>query len=1249
MPRPISADSAADAGRRPGIRVVIVTLDNHLASAVERARLRLRAELPGLELAFHAAAEWETDPAGIARAEADIAAADIVLCAMLFLDEHVRAILPALTARRAACDAMVGCLSAAEIVRTTKLNRFDMSGTKRSALDFLKRLRGKPGAGKAGAEGNAARQMALVRKLPKILRFIPGSAQDVRAYFLTLQYWLAGSEANVAALVRLLVQRYASGPRAAWRALAPAPAPRDYPETGLYHPALAQRITEDPAALPRQAGARGRVGLLLMRSYVLAGNTAHYDGVIAALEARGLDVVPAFAAGLDNRPAVEAFFTRNGAASIDALVSLTGFSLVGGPAYNDAAAAEAALARLDVPYLAAQALEFQTIEQWEAGARGLSPVEATMMVAIPELDGATAPMVFGGRSSASGADNARDMRVHPERAARLAERVARLVALRRTPKAERRLGVVLFNFPPNSGATGSAAFLSVYASLLNTLKALKADGYDVVVPESADALRQKILGGNAERYGTPANVHARIAADDHVAREPHLTEIEAQWGPAPGRHQSDGRAILVLGAQFGNVFVGVQPAFGYEGDPMRLLFEQGFSPTHAFSAFYRWLREDFCADALLHFGTHGALEFMPGKQTGLSAACWPERLIGATPNVYLYAANNPSEGTLAKRRSAATLVSYLTPSLAAAGLYRGLVDLRAGLERWRALPPESAHERAALAGVIQAQGAALDLVVPEPAWTGDPAPVEALRVALDELEQTLIPHGLHVLGEGLSEPERTDLLAALAEASHGLKPDRAALAALAAGEGAEAVLARAGLPPSETLRAAFADLAALNRQLATSEEMTGLLRALDGRFVAPVPGGDLLRNPAILPTGRNLHGFDPYRLPSAFAVADGAAQVARVLARHRADGQPYPESVALVLWGTDNLKSEGGPIAQALALVGAAPRFDGYGRLAGATLIPLETLGRPRIDAVVTLSGIFRDLLPLQTKLLAEASWLAATADEPVEKNFVRKHALAIQAEQGCDLETAALRVFSNAEGAYGANVNQLVESGRWDDEAELTEAFSRRKSFAYNRSGKPAPQRALMQAVLARVDLAYQNLDSVELGVTSVDHYFDGLGGVGRAVARAKGEAVPIYISDQTRGEGRVRSLPEQVALETRTRMLNPKWYEGLLGHGYEGVRQIEATLTNTVGWSATAGAVQPWIYQRITETFVLDDAMRARLSELNPTASAKVASRLIEAHRRGFWTPDPATRDALARAEEELEDRLEGVFVNATPGVAA
>ena len=1233
MPKRISAGDGP--GALPELRVVIVTLDNHLAGAVERARRVLAVSAPGLVLGFHAAAEWETDPSAVEACRADIARADIVLSAMLFMDEHVRAVLPALLARRTECDAMVGCLSAAEVVRTTRMNRFAMDGSQRGALDFLKRLRGKSGPG--GTQGNGARQMALIRQIPRILRFIPGSAQDVRAYFLTLQYWLAGSDENVVNLVRFLAGRYAAGPRTAWRRHLTAAEPLSYPETGLYHPRLAERVTERLDRLPA-SGKAGRVGLLLMRSYVLAGNTAHYDGAIAALEARGLSVVPAFASGLDNRPAVEKFFLRDGRPAIDALVSLTGFSLVGGPAYNDAAAASAMLARLDVPYLAAQAVEFQTLEQWEASARGLSPVEATMMVAIPELDGATAPMVFGGR--AAGGSESRDMAVHPERTARLAERVARLVSLRARARAERKVAIVLFNFPPNAGATGTAAFLSVWDSLHRVLQGLNADGYSVEVPESVDALRARVLEGNAARFGTQANVAHRITADDHVRREAHLAEIEAQWGPAPGRHQSDGSTILVLGAHFGNVFVGVQPAFGYEGDPMRLLFEHGFAPTHAFSAFYRYLREDFCADAVLHFGTHGALEFMPGKQTGLSAACWPERLIGALPHVYLYAANNPSEGTLAKRRAAATLVSYLTPSLAQAGLYRGLIDLKASLERRRALPPEEAAERGKLAALIHGQALALDLAAGD-GWGEDAeARIADLAVRLIELEHTLIPHGLHVVGQGTPPEERIDLLLALAESVHGLAPDRAGIARLVAGATPEEA---AGPGAADATLAAFRALAETDRLLAEDHEIPALLRALDGRFVAPVAGGDVLRSPAILPTGRNLHGFDPYRIPSAFALADGRAQVEKLLARHAADGGAYPESIALVLWGSDNLKSEGAPVAQALALMGAQPRFDGYGRLCGAVLIPIEDLGRPRIDVVATLSGIFRDLLPLQTKLLAEAAWLAASADEPQDMNFVRKHALAHQAAQGIDLETAALRVFSNAEGAYGANLNHLVDSGRWEDETELCETFSRRKSFAYGRDGRPEPRRALMQAVLAGVDLAYQNLDSVEVGVTSVDHYFDGLGGMARAVAKARGTSVPVYISDQTRGEGRVRSLSEQVALETRTRMLNPKWVEGMLGHGYEGVRQIDQHLTNTVGWSATTDQVAPWIYQRITETYVLDEAMRERMAALNPAASAKVAHRLIEAHRRGFWTPDPETRAALDRAEEALEDRLEGITAEA------
>jgi len=1218
---------------------VIVTMDDHLTGAATRAEAVLRRETPGLTLSLHAASEWANNAEALARCHADIAGGDIIIATMLFMEEHISLVLPQLQARREACDAMVCIMSAPEVAKLTRMGSYRMGGPESGLTTMLKKLRGntKGGAG--------AKQLKMLRRLPQILRFIPGTAQDVRAYFLTMQYWLAGSEDNTINMVRFLADRYAAGPRAALRGTLKASPPVDYPETGVYHPGMPGRLAETLDTLPKCKDARGTIGLLVMRSYLLAGNSAHYDGVISALEARGYSVIPAFACGLDARPAIDAYFTRNGTARIDAMVSLTGFSLVGGPAYNDAAAAETVLKGLDIPYIAAHPLEFQTLQQWGASDRGLMPVESTIMVAIPELDGATGPMVFGGRAEMGSApcigcerrctfeaaDHTRAMQVCSERAEMLAARVDKLVTLRKTERAARKIGIVLFNFPPNAGNTGTAAYLSVFQSLFNTLKALKAEGYTLTVPESVDALRDAIIIGNASQYNAHANVHARILTDDHVRRERYLREIEGQWGPAPGQQQSDGASILVLGLRLGNIFIGIQPAFGYEGDPMRLLFEKGFSPTHAFSAFYRWLRDDFAADAVLHFGTHGALEFMPGKQVGLSGASWPDRMIGALPNIYLYASNNPSEGSIARRRSAATLISYMTPPIAHAGLYRGLLDVKASLERYRGLAPD-APERVELAILLQAQASTLDLAEAEPVWENADVAVQALAKAVLELEYTLIPHGLHVVGEPLSKAERVDMLLAMADAGHGLKPKRAAIETLVEGSAPKAA------SPEEA--AAFNALSEVDALFAKDYEVAAIIRALDGRFIAPAQGGDVLRTPAVLPTGRNLHGFDPFRIPSAFAMADGARQAERIISRHMADGNGFPQTVALVLWGADNVKSEGGPIGQALALMGAAPRFDGYGRLVGASLIPLEALGRPRIDVMMTLSGIFRDLLPLQTRLLAEAAFLVASADEPLEQNFLRANTLRYQAEQGCDFETAALRVFSNADGAYGSNVNHLIENAKWDGEDELAETYSRRKCFAYGRKGLPVQQPALLDAMLARVDLAYQNLESVEVGVTSLDQYFDTLGGISSAATRAGGgKKVPVYIGDQTRGEGVVRTLGEQVSLETRTRMLNPKWYEGMLKHGYEGVRQIEEHVRNTIGWSATTGAVAPWVYQQLSETYMLDPAMRERLAALNPTAAAKVAQRLLEAHERKYWQPDAATLDALRDAEEQLEDRLEGV----------
>jgi magnesium chelatase subunit H len=1180
-------------------------MDSHMASAMHSAAALVRREIPGLELCLHCADEWGNDRDALAACIADIGRADILFAGMLFLDEHIRAVLPALTARQPHCDAMLCALSAGEVVKLTRMGKLDMGAPATGITGMLKRLRGKAkGPGSSGAG-----QMKMLKQLPKLLKFIPGAAQDARAYFLSLQYWLAGSEENFANMFRLLVGRYATGPRAADARNVHASPPVNYPEVGLYHPRVATRMFENLSELPRLenngTGATGTVGLLVLRSYVLAGNAGHYDGVIAAMEARGLRVIPAFASGLDAREAIERFFKRDGRTSIDALVSLTGFSLVGGPAYNDAHAAEKTLADLDVPYIAAHPVEFQTLADWAADARGLTPVEATMMVAMPELDGATGPITFGGRSGATG-ETRHDMVAEPERAAMLAARVERLVNLRRRTRAERRIGIVLFNFPPNAGNTGSAAYLAVFESLFNTLHALAAGGYTVTLPESVDALRQSIIAGNAEKYGALANVAARIPAADHVRRETHLRDIEKTWGPAPGRALSDGASIFILGNHFGNVFVGVQPGFGYEGDPMRLLFEHGFAPTHAFSAFYRWLRQDFGADAVLHYGTHGALEFMPGKQTGLSGKCWPDRLISDLPNFYLYASNNPSEGLLAKRRGNATLISHLTPSISNAGLYRGLADLKASIDRWRLLDPQ-AGEAEPLAELIQAQAAAVNLAQAAPVWPQPQDEIARLVRALLELEYTLIPNGLHVVGQPPAAEARQNLLDA------------------------------AGI--TEPVRRAE-----LEKLLSEDHELPALLHALDGGYIHPAPGGDLLRNQDVLPTGRNLHGFDPFRLPSRFAVRDGAEQADRLLARHLAETGSLPQTVALVLWGSDNLKNEGGPIGQALWLLGTEPRIDSYGRVCGAQLIPLDQLRRPRIDVVLTLSGIFRDLLPMQTRLLAEAALLAAEADEPLAQNFVRAHVLAHQAEQKCDFTEAALRVFSNADGAYGANVNQLLDAGTWTDEDELAQAFLRRKGFAYGMDGRPARADAVLGALLKTVDATYQNLESVELGVTTIDHYFDSLGGIAGAVRRAKGAPVAVYVGDQTRGTGAVRTLTEQVALETRTRALNPKWYESLLEHGYEGVRNIEAQVTNTLGWSATTGQVEPWVYEKLTETFVLDADMRRRLADLNPAASLKIANRLIEAHERRYWQPDDATLESLRQAGEELEDRLEGVTLEAS-----
>ena len=1164
-------------------KFVIITLDAHSAGPVNRVQRKLKPYFPSLEISVHAAAEWSENPKALEKAKADISSANIIVANLLFLEEHVKAILPSLKKKRSECDALVGCISSKEIVSLTVLDRLDMSKPTTGFLRLLKRLRG---SSKSGKPASGKSQMSILRKLPKILRFIPGKAQDVRSYFLTMLYWLGGSDDNVESMVVYLCEKYGKIKAIGNKTAKP---PVEYPETGIYHPSLRKRITTNIKDIPKQGKANGTVGILVMRSYVLSGDTAHYDAVIKRLEENGINVIPAFSASLDARPAIEEFFLTNGKIAVDCVLSLTGFSLVGGPAYNDSRAAEEILSKLDVPYVAAHALEFQTLSHWEENDSGLGPVETTMLVALPEIDGAIAPTVFGGRPGPG-----LEMLPAEDRVESLVGKVISYVNLRIKPLEEKIISIILYGFPPNAGAIGTAAYLDVFQSLQNTLLRLGKEGYKVEIPQNVQELKEKILNGNKETYGQEANVFKRLSADEIVREEPYLNEIEAAWGPAPGKLQSDGSGLFILGEKFGNVFVGIQPAFGFEGDPMRLLFEKGFAPTHAFSSFYRFLRKDLQTDAIIHFGMHGALEFMPGKKAGVSQSCWPDRLIGDTPNIYIYAANNPSEGSLAKRRSNAVIISHLTPPLAKAGLYKGLLDLKESLTQLRGMSPNS-DNLSDLKKLIEDQAEALDI-----RFKGD---FDVLRLKLYELEEALIPEGLHIVGVPPSTQARENYLNVIPGADNKKERDK------------------------------------FDKLLKNDTELPALIKALDGKFIKPVPGGDIIRSPEILPTGRNMHAFDPFRMPTTFAMQEGKNQTAALLSAQ----DHFPETVAMVLWGSDNIKTDGGSIAQAMNLMGAKPFFDDYGRLSGAELISLQDLGRPRIDVLMTLSGIFRDLLPLQIKMLADASIKAAQALEPSNMNFIRRNTLAIMEKHDFTIEQAALRVFSNAEGTYGSNVNHLVSSASWDQEDELADTYENRKSYAYDAMGKCSKQTELLQAILQLVDCTYQNLESVELGVTTVDHYFDTLGGITRAVKRARGEDTPVFIGDQTRGGAKVRTLKEQIALETRSRSLNPKWFEPLLKHGYEGVRHIESQVTNTLGWSATTGQVEPWVYGKLSETFILDEEMRRRMAALNPAASLRVANRLMEAHDRSYWEPDEETLEALKDSLAELEDNLEGVSVAA------
>ena len=618
----------------------------------------------------------------------DLAESNIVFVIHVMDGENASRLVAALDTYKERHDAVVVINCMPELMRHTRMGRLDVNRLGSTGAWIGKRA-------KHRKEANAKHHqyLKLVDRLPGILKFIPtvGALTDAKHYLYLFCYFLQPTPANIQAMLLYALKHYVRDTRL--RSVKTS-TPQQVPSVAIYHPdASALFETFDAyqtwhlAKKKKPLDPESTIGLLLMRPQVVSKTTKHYDALIKAIENEGLSVIPAIATLMDNREAVNRFF-RNGRPRVSQIVSLTGFSFVGGPAMNDSVAAAEFLRELNVPYRSAVSLDTQTIEGWRESQTGLNPVQAGMQIAIPEIDGATEPFIYGGIPVRGQEPAPLD-----DRCDRFARRLKRWNNLRTAKRDQVKLAVVLFCFPPNKGNIGTAADLDVFPSVWDLLKRLASEGYSVDVPATADNLRERLLGGNSEQFGLAANVAYRMTTSEYLRLCPYVRDVEQDWGAVPGAINSFGGDLLIQGLTLSNVFIGVQPTFGFEGDPMRLMMARSGSPHHGFMAFYTYLSKVFNADGVVHFGTHGALEFMPGKQIGLSGECWPDRLIDELPNFYVYSVNNPSEGSIAKRRSYAELISYLTPPIENAGLYRDLAGLKDLVMAYRQSTNENEREK----------------------------------------------------------------------------------------------------------------------------------------------------------------------------------------------------------------------------------------------------------------------------------------------------------------------------------------------------------------------------------------------------------------------------------------------------------------------------------------------------------------------------------------------------------------------------
>ncbi len=1047
---------------------------------------------------------------------------------------------------------------------------------------------------------------------------------------------------------------------------------------------------------PAHAGL-ARVGVLYYRAHEASGNGAFAHALADAIDATGQAVgVPIFAGSLRSAPddLYEALGTLD-ALVVTVLAAGGSVPTSAGAGGDDEAWDVARIAALDIPVLQGLCLTSSRAE-WEASDDGVTPLDSASQIAIPEFDGRiiTAPFSF------KELDEQGLPRYVPdaERCARVARIAVGHARLRRVPPREKRLAVVLSAYPTKHARIGNAVGLDTPVSAIRLLRRLRDEGYDLGEDndvsrilgiadetEAGDALIHVLIaaGGQDQDWLTAAQLtdaHVRITADDYLSWVAELpTELReamtGAWGEAPGNlFVNDAGELVLATLQAGNVVILIQPPRGFGENPVAIYHDPDLPPSHHYLAAYRWIERGFGAHAIVHLGKHGSLEWLPGKNAALSAACGPDAALGNLPLVYPFLVNDPGEGAQSKRRAHATIVDHLVPPMARAEAYGDIARLEQLLDEHANIAAMDPAKLPAIRGEIwslmRAAELHRDLGLDE---RPDDEEFDDFLLHVDgwlcEIKDAQIRDGLHVLGEAPTGEARVNLVLAILRAAQvwggvgnavpglraalGLKPDEQ----LAAVDQIEAQacglverLEAAGWDPAvvDTLHddpgvrrvLTFAATEVVPRLGRTTDELDGVVHALDGGFVPAGPSGSPLRGLVnVLPTGRNFYTVDPRAVPSRLAWETGQAMAESLVQRYRDETGTYPESVGLSVWGTSAMRTAGDDIAEVLALLGVRPEWDEQSRRVNRlAVVPLEELGRPRVDVTVRISGFFRDAFPHVVAMLDDAVRLVADLDEPDEHNFVRAHTRADLAAHG-DERRATTRVFGSKPGSYGAGILQLVESGTWRDDNDLAEVYTTWGGFAYGRGLDGVPAADDMRANYRRINVAAKNVDSAEHDIADSDDYFQYHGGMVATVRALTGASPAAYVGDSTSPDAvRTRTLAEETARVFRARVVNPRWIAAMQRHGYKGAFELAATVDYLFGFDATAGVVQDWMYDKLAQEYVLDETNQEFLRRSNPWALHGMVERLHEAADRGLWAePDAETLAALRQVYLEVEGELE------------